>query len=174
MKIEVVNNLPVSYKNNYNPTVPKNRNNITPLPTEKPSLENIQAYYLNNISFGYKSVLKTEWLKGHMPSVKRGIYGGKLTKKNVTLEHIIPHSKGGKTEISNLALAVDVNNFHRSNRPFKDYFDPIAFKEYIKQFEKVNLPNFNGHDYINKITRVIKRVLRDEGVDLSEFTSLNW
>lgn len=48
------------------------------------------------ISFTYKSPLKTEWLKGNMPSVTHGIYGGILTKDNITLEHIKPHSKGGK------------------------------------------------------------------------------
>ena len=167
MKIEVVNNLPVSYKNNYNLTTPQNQPTL-PISYKKVPLESVQAYYLNNVSFGYKSVLKTEWLKGHMPSVTKGIYGGKLTKKNVTLEHIIPHSRGGKTEIANLALAVDVNNFHRSNRPLKDYFDPIEFQEYLKQFEGINLPNFNGRIYIDRLTKVVKRVLRNEGVDVKQ------
>ena len=122
---------------------------------------------INSLSFGYKSVLKKEWIKGHLPSVKKGIYGGELTKKNITIEHIVPHSKGGKTELSNLALAIDIKNNQRSNKPFKDYFDPVIFYEYVEQFKDVDLPNLNGLDYIEKVVRVVKRLLKSEGVDIS-------
>ena len=40
-----------------------------------------------------------------MPSVKYGLYGGELNIDNVSLEHLKPHSWGGKTEWGNLALA---------------------------------------------------------------------
>ena len=57
------------------------------------------------VSFGYSNILKTEWRKGHLPSVKYGFYGEKLTQKNLSLEHLQAHSKGGKTVLSNLVLA---------------------------------------------------------------------
>lgn len=140
---------------------------------------NSNCTYFNNsinyysISFGYKSVLKTEWIRGHLPSVKRGFYGGKLTKKNVTLEHIVPHSKGGKTNLWNLALSVDVENHERSNRPLREFFDPETFQEYIEQFREVNLPNLKGLQYIERIIKLVKRVLKNEGYDISKISYFN-
>ena len=70
---------------------------------------------LNPISFGYSSPLKTLWKEGKLPTVEVGMYGGKLTKENICLEHIQPHSKGGKTMLSNLALTTMENNNNRGN-----------------------------------------------------------
>lgn len=115
---------------------------------------------LTPIPFTYKSVLKTEWLKGNMPSVTRGLYGGLLTKDNITLEHIKPHSKGGKTELKNLALAVDVNNFNRSAKPLNQYLTKEMFASYIEQFKDIKLPNFNGKEYTEALTKTVERVLK--------------
>lgn len=113
----------------------------------------------NPISFKYKSVLKTEWLKGNMPTVVKGIYGGKLKPCNVTLEHIKPHSKGGKTALNNLALAVDFNNWGRSNKPFKSVFSRIVFDEYCDQFKGIKLPNFDGDEYVKNLYKTVEREL---------------
>ena len=43
-----------------------------------------------NIAFGYKSVLKTYWREGKLPTVKKDIYGKEII--NETVEHIIPKS----------------------------------------------------------------------------------
>jgi len=63
----------------------------------------------SNVSFGYSSPLKTLYKKGKLP-VKYDFYGSKLTNKNVTLEHLKPHSQGGKTNLKNLVLATKENN----------------------------------------------------------------
>jgi hypothetical protein len=115
---------------------------------------------LNNLPFGYKSVLKTEWLKGNLPTVKYGIYGGKLKPYNVTLEHIRPHSKGGSTELANLALAVDVNNWGRSNQPFKLFFSRAIFDQYCEQFKDVVLPEFDGNKYIEALRKTVERAIK--------------
>jgi len=52
--------------------------------------------YSSNVSFGYNSPLKTLFKKGKLPTVTKGFYGGTLTNKTVSLEHLIPHSQGGK------------------------------------------------------------------------------
>lgn len=158
-------------KSSSTPTLPPQELPPTTLiypPFPPPFIEPIKTIQTDNIHFGYKSVLKSEWLKGNMPTVEKGIYGGVLTKKNITLEHIVPHSKGGKTELPNLALAVGINNWERSNKPFSEFFDPKTFNEYLEQFKDVDLPNFNGLRYIEDLTRVVKRVLKNEQVNISD------
>ena len=118
---------------------------------------------VDTIPFKYKSVLKSEWLKGNMPTVQFGLYGGKLTKKNVTLEHILPYSKGGKTELRNLALAVDVNNFKRSNKPLNSCLTRDMFETYCKQFEEIKLPMFDGKNYIINLSKTVDRLLKQGG-----------
>ena len=46
-------------------------------------------------TFTYSNELKTLFRKGLLPTVKIDAMGNKLTMKNVTLDHIIPKSKGG-------------------------------------------------------------------------------
>ena len=115
----------------------------------------------NPIVFKYKSVLKSEWLKGNMPSVKIGIYGGKLKPYNVTLEHIKPHSKGGKTQLPNLALAVDVNNWGRGDKPFKMFFSRAIFDEYCDQFADIKLPDFDGKAYVEALRKTVERIIKE-------------
>lgn len=118
---------------------------------------------VDTIPFKYKSVLKSEWLKGNMPTVQQGLYGGKLTSKNITLEHILPHSKGGKTELANLALAVDVNNFKRSSKPLSSCLTRDMFETYCKQFEDIKLPTFDGKKYIISLSKTVDRLLKQGG-----------
>ena len=117
----------------------------------------IQGY---NINFGYKSVLKSEWKKGNMPSVTKGIYGGTLTKGNVSLEHLIPHSKGGKTDLANLALAVDKLNWKRADKPLNGFLTKDMIESYLAQFKDVNLPDFKGSEYIEKVSKTLARLLK--------------
>lgn len=54
-----------------------------------------------SISFGYRNRLKTEWLKGNIPELMHDFYDGSLLNADtVTLEHVLPHSKGGKNDIN--------------------------------------------------------------------------
>ena len=76
------------------------------------------------ISFGYKNRLKTEWLKGNLPELIHDFYDGSLLSKDtVTLEHLQPHSKGGKTTLSNLVLTSYQNNVKRGNRDIRNYIN---------------------------------------------------
>lgn len=112
------------------------------------------------ISFGYKHMLKTYWLEGKLPSVTHGFYGGKLTKDNVTLEHILPHSKKGSTVLNNLALSKNKNNWHRGNKPLEQFFNKETFERYCEQFKGIKLPFFNGDEYVKQITKTIERLLK--------------
>ena len=90
----------------------------------------------------------------------KGFYGGELTKDTVTLEHILPHSKGGKTVTNNLALSKDINNWNRSNKPLSDVFNKEIFEQYCEQFKGVKLPFFNGDEYIRQITKTVEKLLK--------------
>ena len=112
------------------------------------------------IVFGVSHSLKTHWLKGDFPSVTKGLYGGKLTYDNISLEHITPKSKGGRTELYNLALATKYQNNKRSSRPLKECLTEEQADEYLSQFRDIKLPDFNGDKYAYIVGKKIKRMLK--------------
>ena len=116
----------------------------------------------NEPTFGYSSPLKTAWKKGLMPTVKYGIYGNKLTKKNISLEHIIPHSQGGKTELSNLLLADRIANSRRGVRPIQEVITTEQLINCLVQFIGVKNFYIDGQKYIEGI-------LKRFGYDLEKF-----
>ena len=122
---------------------------ITPIPPTVP------------IVFGYRSILKTEWLKGNLPDVKYDMGGNRLTKDNITNGHMLAHSKGGRTVMSNLMLETANYNFMKGNKPFSWFYTKEAFDRYCEQFKKVRLPRLNGMDYIFKITKNAERLLKN-------------
>lgn len=120
----------------------------------------MKIFPIKHITFKTKHLLKTYWLEGKLPSVTHGLYGGKLTKDTVTLEHILPHSKGGKTKLNNLALSKNINNWSRGNKPLSEFLNKETFKQYCEQFKGVKLPLFNGEEYIKQITRTVEKELK--------------
>ena len=112
------------------------------------------------INFGYKSILKTYWLKGKMPTVLYDMGGNLLTKKNVTLGHMLPHSKGGKSCLANYMLETAQYNMNKGNQPFSKFFNSDAFKAYCEQFKSVDLPDFSGKGYVEQITKTAERLVK--------------
>lgn len=110
-------------------------------------------------SFGYSHPLKTLFLKGKLPTVKFGIYGDKLTKDTVSLEHIEPKSKGGKSILDNYALASKRMNNLRGNKDIRDFLTPENLKRYVEQFIGVKVGDFNGTEYIHRLLKTINRLL---------------
>jgi len=128
---------------------------------EQPLIKTYTVIPVQNISFGYKNILKTLWLKDMLPQVTKGIYGGELTKKTVSLEHVLCHMHQGKTTLANLALSTVENNNARGNRPLKYFLDPDKFIEYINQFKGIKLDNFDGDKYAEDLTKTVLTVLRE-------------
>lgn len=114
---------------------------------------------IKNPSFGYSSPLKDLYRNGKLP-VKYGFYGDKLTKANVSLEHLLPYSKGGKTNLDNLVLSTKQNNFKRGNQPLSRFINFDNVERYLNQFVNVKIKNFNGNEYIQNILKTIKNVLK--------------
>lgn len=112
------------------------------------------------VSFkGYTSILKTAWKEGRLPTVTKGIYGNILTQENISLEHIIPHSLGGKTTLDNLMLAEKTANARRGIKPIMSVITFEQLTEYLQQFKGIRIRKFNGDEYIKKITKTIERIL---------------
>ena len=107
-----------------------------------------------NPNFQYSSPLKTLWRKGKLP-VKYGFYGDILTQKNVSLEHLKAHSKGGKTNLANLVLASKAKNNARGNASIKDYLTVENVVRYLAQFKDIKLQGFDGNKYIAGIVATL-------------------
>ena len=110
-------------------------------------------------TFGYSHQLKTLYKRGELAQVKYGIYGGKLTPKNVTLEHLLHISQNGKTDISNLALATRETNNARGNKPLREVLSLSAMAKYLEQFKNLKVKGFDGNEYIKKILETIGELL---------------
>ena len=109
-------------------------------------------------TFGYRNILKTEWKKGHLPTVKKGFYGDVLTMKNVSLEHLQPKSKGGANALSNFVLASKQKNNARACLPLQDFVNKTTAIEYLQQFVGVKTKYFDGDKYIELIVETLKRL----------------
>ena len=116
-----------------------------------------------SISFGYRNRLKTEWLKGNRPELVHDFYDGSLLNADtVTLEHVLPHSKGGKTTLTNLVLTSYQNNVRRGNRDIRQYINLEAARQYLEEARKIKTKHINGEYYAESL---IKR-LKNLGVNL--------
>ena len=111
-------------------------------------------------TFGYSHYLKTMWKKGQLPQVKRGFYGDTLTLRNVSLEHLHPKSKGGKTELDNLVLASNRLNNARGDKPLIQFIDLKAMARYLDQFRNIKVKGFDGNNYIAMILNKVGELLQ--------------
>ena len=111
---------------------------------------------------GYNCILKDMYKDGVLPSVKVGLYGGRLSKQTVSLEHIRPASKGGSTALKNMALATRDNNRLRGNRDINNYLTNTMLYNYLVQFQNLIVKYkgkvFNGNKYIANIISTLKKV----------------
>lgn len=116
------------------------------------------------VSFGsYQSELKTLFKKGKLPTVKRGIYGEGININNVSLEHLKPASEGGRSVLSNYALASKEMNNARGTKPLNTILDWSMIKEYLDQFLDVKIPGkFDGNKYI----QMIKKTVQELGIEI--------
>ena len=111
---------------------------------------------IKTISFGYKSIIKTLYKDGELPTVVKDIYGKPLNADTVTLEHIIPKSKGGKSNLKNYALANAEDNFKRSSQDIMQHTTKSNINQYLDQFTGIVKQGFNGDDYIKNIKNLFK------------------
>lgn len=111
----------------------------------------------SGVSFGHSNQLKTLWKKGKLPTVEFDVVGKRLTKKNVTLDHIIPKSKGGKNVTENYMLATKEFNHMRGNDPLKNFLGSQNLIKYLNQFINVRVDHFIGNKYIKDVLATLKK-----------------
>lgn len=113
---------------------------------------------INNISFGYSSLLKTMYKNGEI-ELNIDAYGAPLNKKNVSLEHIRPHSKNGPSSLSNFLLVSREENQKRGNLNFdvflKENPEKIGFiQQYLNKLRNVFIDNKN---YVEQVKLTLNR-----------------
>lgn len=115
-----------------------------------------------NINFGYHTFIKDCWIAGKLPTVKKGAYGFKLTKKTISNEHIIPHCQGGTLEQGNILLANKHINNLRGCEPIENYLTKTNLTDYLAQFIGVKVEHknkiFDGDKYISDIIENTKHL----------------
>ena len=82
--------------------------------------------------FGKQQLLTRLFREGKLPTVIKDIYGITLEPGKVSIEHLLPKSKGGSNALFNKALADVTMNNYRGSRPLrifvtKDREATIAF-----------------------------------------------
>ena len=102
----------------------------------------------NNIVF--HSQLKRLYKKGKI-KIDVGIYGEKLTKKNVSDEHVVCKSQGGSDNLSNIVLASKKLNNARSDKPIEQFVTIGMLRRYLLQFKGIKCQGFDGDSYIKNI-----------------------
>lgn len=113
------------------------------------------------MTFKYHHPLKTAWLRGELPTVKYGLYGELLTPKNISLEHLKPVSKGGKTTFDNLALADKKINNKRGSEPIEKFVTIEMIRKYLRQFKDVKTVRVDGNEYIKGIKDFFKKLMEE-------------
>lgn len=101
----------------------------------------------NPLTFQYSSILKKEFKKGKIP-LRKDITGAVLKRGKATLDHTIPKSKGGKSNLFNYSIMNGRANFLRGNKPLKDFIDLESLIEYIQVMLETKTPNFDGIKYL--------------------------
>jgi len=117
-------------------------------------------------TFGYHHYLKEMYRKGMLPSVTLDIYGGRLTPRNVTLEHLVPHSMGGPNTLRNYALATKENNNARGCEDLNNFLSLKTIQAYLEQFRNLSVTykdekgsiKFSGNRYIEFIRATLNKL----------------
>ena len=112
------------------------------------------------VNFCAKSILRTEFDRGAIP-LKRDITGHKLKRGEASLDHTIPKSKGGKSDLYNYSLMNPIANNKRSNNPIKPYIDLESLVEYINVIINVKTMEFDGVDYLKGWLKTLLRALKE-------------
>lgn len=116
---------------------------------------------LDRICFGHRSILKREFERGLIP-LKHDITGHELKRGYESVDHTIPKSKGGKSNLYNYSLMDSYINNRRGNKPIRPFIDLESLIEYINVMLNVKTPDLDGVDYLKGWLKTLLRALRED------------
>lgn len=109
----------------------------------------------NTITFGgYNFKLKKMYRQGKLPKDLVDIGGNRITQENLSGDHAIPKSKGGKTTDENMMLATKQFNSLRGNRPLREVTTKENLIKWINQY--LELGQIDGFDFIKYVQGILK------------------
>lgn len=103
---------------------------------------------------GYNFKLKKLYRQGKLPKDLVDIGGNKLNSKNLSGDHAIPRSMGGKNTDDNMMLATKQFNSLRGNRPLKEVVTLESTIKWANQF--INLPPIDGFNFQKYVASIFK------------------
>jgi hypothetical protein len=107
---------------------------------------------------GYNFKLKKMYRQGKLPKDLVDIGGNRITQENLSGDHAIPKSKGGKTTDENMMLATKQFNSLRGNRPLREVTNMENLIKWVNQYLKLdNIDGFDFKKYVQKILEIINR-----------------
>ena len=112
----------------------------------------------NTIPFnGYNFKLKKMYREGKLPKDLVDMGGNRITQNNLSGDHAIPKSKGGKTTDANMILATKQFNSLRGNRPLKEVTTKENLIKWINQYLELEpIDGFNFKKYIQGILKILE------------------
>ena len=108
----------------------------------------------NSILFGYKSQLKTLYKQRKLEGLK-SFSGQELTQ--ISVDHIKPKSKGGKSNLGNYVLTNQQENSERGSKNI-DYYLEKNLKGAIEYINWFRTHKVDGFDCIGYAQRIIKAI----------------
>ena len=110
---------------------------------------------VSQITFtGYDFKLKKLYRQGKLPKDLVDIGGNRITQRNLSGDHAIPRSKGGKTTDDNMMLATKQFNSLRGNRSLKEVTTMENLLKWAKQY--LALDKIDGFDFKQYVLNIFK------------------
>lgn len=80
--------------------------------------------------------------------------GNRITQRNLSGDHAIPRSKGGKTTDENMMLATKQFNSLRGNRPLREVTTIDNLIKWVNQY--IQLEPIDGFDFKKYVVGILK------------------
>lgn len=104
---------------------------------------------------GYKFKLKTLYRQGKLPKDLVDIGGNKITQKNLSGDHAIPKSKGGKCNNRNMMLATKEFNSLRGSKDLKEVVTTTSVALWSEQMLGLQ-GKVKGFDFVEYVRGILK------------------
>lgn len=107
---------------------------------------------------GYNFKLKKLYRQGKLPKDLVDLGGNKITQKNLSGDHGLAKSKGGKNTDDNMILATKWFNNMRGNRPLKEVVTTENLIKWVNQYLKLGkTKDFDFVKYVQDILQIIAK-----------------